>query len=307
MPFAFSNPFLWWDAEWHLHFVVNWPQTSCVFVKCDRDKLRISQWRQLNKWPHWFFHSLPPVTLLVLELTGPCCWDFSTHFPRALWRLFLFTLCSHCGRIKPESSTLSLVTLLSRSHLRMNSEDFFSLLRHARATPSALEGSSTDYSKHRASSLILCTDSCGCWAKSFTASVLVQCIQGIPFQEESKWILCIYFRFNESNLSNYLHCIVIYKVMKSWNNWLNAIAKLFIECILQSGRDTSYYQTSSTSGFFQSSLQTREHSQVKEMLLSAGKEGFGSWVWWKAIRGTPQGFCNNESERTFLLGGFWVL
>ena len=31
----------------------------------------------------------------------------------------------------------------------------------------------------------------------------------------SKWILCIYFGFNKSNLSSYLHCIVIYKVIKS--------------------------------------------------------------------------------------------
>lgn len=43
---------------------------------------------------------------------------------------------------------------------------------------------------------------------------------------------------------------MIYKVINSWNNWLNAIAKPLIQCIPQSSRDTSYYQTCSTSGFF---------------------------------------------------------
>lgn len=46
-------------------------------------------------------------------------------------------------------------------------------------------------------------------------SALVQCIHSIPFQGASKWILCIYFGFNKGNLSSYLHCIVIYKVIKS--------------------------------------------------------------------------------------------
>ena len=120
-----------------------------------------------------------------------------------------------------------------------------------------------DYPKHRASCLILNTDSFCSWAESFTVSVLVQCIQSLSFQEDSKWILCIYFRFNKGNLNNYLHCIVIYKVINSWNNWLNAIEKPFIERILQSSRDTSYYQTCSTSGFF-SKLSPNTRGQTGE-------------------------------------------
>lgn len=89
---------------------------------------------------------------------------------------------------------------------------------------------------------------------------------------DSKWILCIYFRFNKGNLSNYLHCIVIYKVINSWNNWLNAIAKPFIECILQSSKDTSSYQTCSTSGFF-SKLSPNSRGQSGERNAPLCSEG----------------------------------
>lgn len=110
------------------------------------------------------------------------------------------------------------------------------------------------------------------WAESFTASVLVQCIQRISFQEDSKWILCIYFRFNKGNWSNYLYCIVIYKVINSWNNWLNAIAKPFIERVPQSSRDTSYYQTCSTSGFL-SKLSPNTRGQSAERNAPLCSEG----------------------------------
>lgn len=149
----------------------------------------------------------------------------------------------------------------------------FPLLRYAHAAHGALEGCGTDHSEHRAGALISYTDSFCCWAKSFTASVLVQCIQNLSVQEDSKWILYIYFSFNKGNLSNYLHCIVIYKVIKSWNNWLNAIAKLFIEHIPQRSRDTSCYQTCSTSGFFSklSPNARRQSGERKDPLCSEGR------------------------------------
>lgn len=100
-------------------------------IRPRQNKDRSESWA--NIWPSRFLHSLPPVRLLMRELTCPCCWDFFNHFPRALEHLFLFTPCSRCGRMKAESPTLSLVTLLYRCHLRMDSKGKYILSAETRS------------------------------------------------------------------------------------------------------------------------------------------------------------------------------
>lgn len=166
----------------------------------------------------------------MLGPTSPCYCIFFPCFPGALGPLFVFTPSSHSRRMKSESTTLSSATSLAyRSHFRMNCKyKDFSSAEKCSCT------ASLKAAVFRAESV----------AKFYTqihsigqTCVSVQCIYSTPFQGASKWILCIYFGFNKGNLSSYLHCIVIYKVIKSWNNWLNAIAKPFIERIPQRRRD----------------------------------------------------------------------
>lgn len=150
--------------------------------------------------------------------------------------------------MKSESSTLSSATLVYRSHFRMNSKykDFSSAEKcsctvHLKAAVQTIQSTElmTKFS----------TQSHSAGQRASPPLFWFSAFKAYP-SKGSKWILCIYFGFNKSNLSSYLHCIVLYKVIKSWNNWLNAIAKLFIEHILQRRRDISHYQECSTSGFF---------------------------------------------------------